>query len=94
MNALERLALEVEDLFQVSCRFECDRPVLIRDGDTATDLYHIAAGGGEQLAETRPAESRIDPLSGVGEPFLQVDDDGVGGFRRGRARPGRRVWGC
>ena len=42
MAALERLAMEVEDLFQVSCRFECDQPVPIRESDIATHLYHIA----------------------------------------------------
>ena len=34
--------MEVEDLFQVSCTFECDQPVLIPDSDIATHLYHIA----------------------------------------------------
>ncbi len=42
MSALEQLAAEVEDLFGISCRFECDQPVLIHDNDAAMHLYHIA----------------------------------------------------
>ena len=42
MSALQHWAGEVEDLFQVACRFECDDPVLI-DNDAATNhLYRIA----------------------------------------------------
>ncbi len=33
---------EVEDLFHVSCRFECAEPILITDVGVATHLYHIA----------------------------------------------------
>src|SRR6202030_381062 len=42
MSALKRCASEMEDLFQISCRFECGRPVLIDDVNMATHLYHIA----------------------------------------------------
>ena len=42
MSALQQLAAEVEDLFHVSCRFECAEPVLIADVGVATHLYHIA----------------------------------------------------
>src|SRR5208337_813663 len=36
MSALQMWAAEVEDLFGVSCRFQCDSPVLIHDNTTAT----------------------------------------------------------
>jgi PAS domain S-box-containing protein len=42
MSALEQYALEVQDLFGVSCRFECDRPVSIYDETIANHLYRIA----------------------------------------------------
>ena len=42
MSALQLWAAEVEDLFGVSCRFRCERPVLIQDDSMATHLYHIA----------------------------------------------------
>src|SRR6201999_1783587 len=42
MSALQLWAAEVEDLFGVSCRFQCETPVLIHDNTMATHLYHIA----------------------------------------------------
>ena len=43
MSALERLALEVEDLFQCLVPISsASQPVLIREIDMATHLYHIA----------------------------------------------------
>ena len=42
MSALQQWAGEVEDLFAVSCRFQCLTPVLIHDDTVATHLYYIA----------------------------------------------------
>ncbi len=42
MSALQQWAGEVEDLFGVSCRFQCFTPVLIHDDTVATHLYYIA----------------------------------------------------
>jgi PAS domain S-box-containing protein len=42
MSALQQWAGEVEDLFKVSCRFQCFTPVLIHDDTMATHLYYIA----------------------------------------------------
>ncbi len=42
MSALQQWAGEVEDLFAVSCRFQCFTPVLIHDDTVATHLYYIA----------------------------------------------------
>jgi len=42
MSALQQWAGEVEDLFAVSCRFQCFAPVLIHDDTVATHLYYIA----------------------------------------------------
>ena len=42
MSALQLWAGEVEDLFGISCRFECETAVLIHDDAMATHLYHIA----------------------------------------------------
>ena len=42
MSALQLWAGEVEDLFGISCRFECETAVLIHDDTMATHLYHIA----------------------------------------------------
>jgi signal transduction histidine kinase len=42
MSALQLRAGEVEDLFGISCGFECATDVLIHDDAMATHLYHIA----------------------------------------------------
>src|SRR3569833_1002889 len=42
MSALQMCAAEVEDLFGISCKFECNVPVLVRDIGVSTHLYHIA----------------------------------------------------
>jgi len=79
MVTLERLALEVEDLFQVSCRFECDQPVLIPESDIATHLYHIAQEAvNNALKHGRPRRIAIRLAGGSEGSFLRVDDDGVG----------------
>ncbi len=41
MSALEQWASEVEDLFHISCRFQCDDAVLVHDEDVANHLYRI-----------------------------------------------------
>ena len=42
MSALRLYAGEIEDLFGIVCRFECEQAVLIHDAPMATHLYHIA----------------------------------------------------
>ena len=69
MSALERLALEVEDLFQVSCRFECDQPVLIHESDMATHLYHIAQEAVNNALRARPSAAHCDSTGGRREIF-------------------------
>jgi PAS domain S-box-containing protein len=78
MSALERLALQVENLFQVSCGFECDAPVLIQESDVATHLYHIAQEAvNNAIKHGRPRHISIR-LAGGSEPSLAVIDDGAG----------------
>ena len=42
MSALRLYAAEIEDLFGITCWFQCEEPVLIHDTPMATHLYHIA----------------------------------------------------
>jgi len=78
MRALERLALQVENLFHVSCTFECERPAPIRESDIATHLYHIAQEAvNNALKHGHPRHIAIRLAGGEG-PFLSVEDDGVG----------------
>ncbi|HYT59209.1 MAG TPA: response regulator [Haliangiales bacterium] len=42
MSALQELAANVEKMFKIECRFQCDEPILIRNNAAATHLYRIA----------------------------------------------------
>jgi PAS domain S-box-containing protein len=78
MTALKRLALQVEDLCQVSCCFECPQPVLIRESDVATHLYHIAQEAVNNSLKHGHPRHIVIRLADGDLPFLSVDDDGAG----------------
>ena len=80
MSALERWTHEVEDLFRISCRFECPEPVLIADVVAATHLYPHRAGSGEQRREARAgvATWMLSLLCTDDGGILTIEDDGVG----------------
>jgi len=42
MSALQELALSTEKIFRVTCRFDCDPPVLVSDFPAATHLFRLA----------------------------------------------------
>ena len=65
MSALQLWAAETENLFGISCQFQCDLPVLIHDDSVAAHLYHIAQEAvnnaikhGEFEEDTDPVDSR------------------------------------
>ena len=79
MSALQQWAGEVEDLFAVSCRFQCFTPVLIHDDTVATHLYYIAreaVNNGIKHGHARQIVIRLaaDQNQGV----LTIQDDGYG----------------
>jgi PAS domain S-box-containing protein len=79
MSALRQWAGEVEDLFHVSCRFECAEPILISDVGAATHLYHIAQEAVNNAIKHGRSGRIVLSLGredGVG--VLTVEDDGVG----------------
>ncbi|HEY8714409.1 MAG TPA: PAS domain S-box protein [Candidatus Acidoferrum sp.] len=79
MAALRQCAEETEDLFRVSCRFECDAPVLINDVNVATHLYHIAREAmNNALKHGRAKELHIRLAASAGEGTLSIRDNGVG----------------
>ena len=79
MSALQQFASEVEDLFQVSCRFECEEPVLVPDEAVANHLYRIAQEAVHNAIKHGKARNIV-----IGSPrgndggVLTVRDDGVG----------------
>jgi PAS domain S-box-containing protein len=79
MSALQLWAAEVEDIFNVPCRFQCDMPVLIQDDEIATHLYHIAQEAVHNaIKHGRPRNILIRLTADHGRGTLLVEDDGTG----------------
>ncbi|MDQ1450367.1 MAG: hypothetical protein QOK38_233, partial [Acidobacteriaceae bacterium] len=79
MSALQLWAAEVEDIFNVPCRFQCDTPVLIQDDEIATHLYHIAQEAVHNAIKHGHPESILIRLTAKhGRGTLLVKDDGSG----------------
>ena len=79
MSALQLWAGEVEDLFGISCRFECETAVLIHDDAMATHLYHIAqeaVNNAIKHGQARTIFIRLFAENGWGT--LLINDDGSG----------------
>jgi signal transduction histidine kinase len=79
MSALQLWAAEVEDLFRVPCRFQCETPVLIHDDTMATHLYHIAQEAvNNAIKHGAPQKVLIQLSAEQGRGTLLVKDDGRG----------------
>ena len=79
MSALQLWAAEVEDLFGISCRFECETAVLIHDDAMATHLYHIAQEAVNNAIKHGHARNILIRLSAEnGWGTLLISDDGTG----------------
>jgi PAS domain S-box-containing protein len=79
MSALQLWTAEVEDLFGVSCRLQCESPVLIHDVTTATHLYHIAQEAVNNAMKHGGARKIVIELKAEqGRGRMAVYDDGKG----------------
>jgi PAS domain S-box-containing protein len=79
MSALHLWAAEVEDLFGVSCRFQCEMPVLIDDNAMSTHLYHIAQEAVNNAIKHGEARNILIQLTAQhGRGTLAIRDDGKG----------------
>jgi PAS domain S-box-containing protein len=79
MSALQQWAGEVEDLFTVSCRFQCFTPVLIHDDTVATHLYYIAREAVNNAIKHGHARQIIIRLTAnQHQGALTIQDDGYG----------------
>jgi PAS domain S-box-containing protein len=77
--ALEDLASKTSRIFNVSCSFECHKPVLIPDNAVAVHLYRIAQGAVDNSIKHGKASHIIIRLSAEnGKTILGIRDDGVG----------------
>jgi signal transduction histidine kinase len=79
MAALEELACNTAKIFNFSCRFQCDEPVLVHDNSAATHLYRIAQGAVDNAIKHSKAKQLLICLAKAnGKMVLSVSDDGVG----------------
>ncbi|HUS98517.1 MAG TPA: PAS domain-containing protein [Hyphomicrobiaceae bacterium] len=87
--ALEAFATNVQDLFRVACRFQCDRPVLRLGPEVERHLYRIAQEAVNN-AITHGRAKRIDISLSVrdGKGFLSIRDNGVGISKKALAAKG------
>jgi two-component system CheB/CheR fusion protein len=91
MSALQQWAGEVEDLFAVSCRFQCFTPVLIHDDTVATHLYYIAREAVNNAIKHGHARHIVIRLAADQQQgALTIQDDGYG---IGSAAPGNKGMG-
>ena len=79
MAALAQLASQAEQMFQIQCQFECDRPVLVTEPAIATHLYRItqeAVSNAVKHGKARRVHIRLRATSE--RIILLVKDHGVG----------------
>jgi PAS domain S-box-containing protein len=91
MSALQRWAGEVEDLFGISCHFQCVTPVLVHDDMAATHLYYIAREAvNNAMKHGQPRQIVIRLAADQNQGTLTIQDDGCG---IGNAAPGNKGMG-
>ncbi len=78
MSALRRWAVEVEDLFGISCRLRVHQPVLIHDANVSTHLYRIAQEAvNNALRHGHAKEITISLFARNGYGILKIENDGL-----------------
>src|SRR5208282_3449900 len=89
MSALQQRAGQLEDIFNISCRFECHEPVLINYVNVATHLYHIAhvsVNCAILHGKSQCIVIGLEASHGVGA--LTIRDDGEGFQKKQSSHPG------
>jgi two-component system CheB/CheR fusion protein len=79
MSALQRWASEVEDLFGIACRFNCEDPVVVHNSSATNHLYRIAQEAVHNAIKHGHA-AHITLYLGEqnGRGVLSIRDDGSG----------------
>jgi signal transduction histidine kinase len=89
MSALEELTSNASKLFNIFCRFECPRPVLVGDNTVATHLYRIAQEAITNAVKHGQARCIVVSLSdSVGHLKLRIWNDGAEFLADARAKGG------
>jgi len=79
MDAITQLANHVDDMYNVSCRFRCDEPILIHDNIKAVHLYRVAQEAVHNaIKHGRPENIEISLTGKNGRLQLAIKDDGRG----------------
>src|SRR5580693_5344369 len=79
MSALKRWAVEVEDLFNISCSLRIEEPVLIHDANMSTHLYRIAQEAVNNAIKHGQAKNIMISLFARNEyGTLKIENDGLG----------------
>lgn len=78
-EALDALALNVQNLFRVSCTLDCDRPFPRLRPEVEAHLFRIAQeASNNAVAHGRAEQIEIGLKSTDGEGILSIRDDGIG----------------
>ena len=92
--ALEELAANTEQLFDVSCTLECEGTVATNDASVTINLYRIAQEAiTNAIKHGRAKNVRIKLAAKNGRSELSVENDGLA-FSGWQARDIRQPWGC
>jgi PAS domain S-box-containing protein len=79
MAALEGLTTSIEKWHGITCRFECNQPVLVEDTHVGTQLFYIAQEAlNNAVRHANPKNIFVTLKSDHKELILRVRDDGVG----------------
>ena len=79
MAALQELALHTQAMFGVTCRFECDAPVLVPDSAAATHLFRIAQEAvSNALKHGKARRIALQLRDGRAGVSLRISDNGAG----------------
>ncbi len=79
MFALQELAVSVETMFKLECRFHCEQSIPVRNNAVATHVYRIAQEAINNAIKHGKARSVLIALKRAqGRIHLTVSDDGIG----------------
>jgi PAS domain S-box-containing protein len=79
MSALGELASGTEKIFRVSCRFWCEKPVLVRDNKIAIQFYRIAQEAmGNAIKHSHADRIELSLFVEDDRIILRIRDNGVG----------------
>ncbi|HXJ60570.1 MAG TPA: PAS domain S-box protein [Verrucomicrobiae bacterium] len=88
-TVLQHLAVRITELFNVTCQFDCPRPVLLKQNEKATHLYRIAQEAVTNALRHGRARWIQIALSSTPEKItLSVRNDGVAFKKNPNARKG------